>query len=175
MASSYSADTAPRSAALGFAITLLLLLVCVAAQSTWPAWLRLRGQVPELTLAAVLSIGLTTGGTSGLTAGFLGAFLWASVTGLPVGNLFFSYMGLGFLAGAMRGRMFSDRVLLALILVAGGVIVAAVVNLLVAPPPSPQSWVIVVLDRALYSALVTIPIYSLSRLLSRYYPEPDDL
>jgi cell shape-determining protein MreD len=147
----------------------------VAAQSTWPTWLRLRGQVPDLALAAVLSIGLTTGGLSGLTAGFLGAFFWASVAGLPMGNLFVSYMGLGFLAGAMRGRMFSDRILLAAILVAAGVIVAAVVSLLLAPPPSPQSWIAVVFNRALYSALLTVPIYSLMRLLARYYPEPEDL
>lgn len=173
--SSYLTPAAPRSALYGFLTSLLLMLVCVAAQSTWAPWLRMRGQVPELALAAVLCIGLTTGGLSGLTAGFLGAYLWASVAGLPMGNLFISYMLLGFLAGAMRGRMFSDRLLLAAIVVAAGVIIAAVINLLLAPPPSPQSWVSAVLARALISAVLTIPIYSLMRYLSRYYPEPEDL
>ncbi|MHB8994441.1 MAG: rod shape-determining protein MreD [Armatimonadota bacterium] len=175
MATSYVSAAAPRSALYGFIVTLLLLLVCVAAQSTWAPWLRMHGQVPELALAAVLSIGLTTGGPSGLLAGFLGAFLWASVTGLPVGNLFISYMTLGFLAGTMRGRMFSDRVLLAAIVVMAAVIVASVIGLLIAPPPSPQSWVSAVLFRAVFSGLLTIPVYSLMRFLSRYYPEPDDL
>lgn len=175
MATSYVSPAAPRSALYGSVLTLLLLLVCVAAQSVWAPWLRMHGQVPQLALAAVLSIGLTTGGPSGLLAGFLGAFLWASVTGLPVGNLFISYMTLGFLAGAMRGRMFSDRVLLAAIVVMAAVIVAAIIGLLLAPPPSPQAWVSAVFFRALFSGLLTIPIYSLMRLLSRYYPEPDDL
>lgn len=175
MASSYSSPAAPRSPVYGYLVSLLLLLVCVAAQSTWAPWLRLRGQVPELALAAVLSIGLTTGGLNGLVAGFLGAYLWASVTGVPIGNLFISYMTLGFLAGMMRGRMFSDRLLLATIVVAAGVLVAAIIGLLIAPPPSPQAWISAILARALFSGLLTLPIYSLMRLLSRYYPEPDDL
>ena len=175
MASSYSAAAAPRSALLGLALTFALLLICVAAQSTWPTWLRLHGQVPDLTLAAVISLGLTTGSLSGLTAGFVGGFLWGSVAGLPLGNLFVSHMGLGFLAGAMRGRMFSDRLLLAVIVVAAGVMVAAVVNLVLAPPPSPQQWVSAVLARAVFSGLLTVPIYALTRFLSRYYPEPEGL
>lgn len=175
MASSYLAPDTRRSALLGGAITFLVLLICVAAQSTWPTWLRLRGQPPDLALAAVLSIGLTTGAGSGAMAGFLGAYLWASVAGVGMGSVFVSHMGLGFLAGAMRGRMFSDRLSLAVILVAAGVIVAAVVNLLLAPPASPQSWVSVVLARAVYSAIATIPIYSLMHYLARHYPEPEDL
>lgn len=175
MPTSYFAAGAPRSVWYGVVVTVLLLLVCVAAQSTWAPWLRLRGQVPELALVAVLSIGLTTGSFGGLLAGFLAAFLWASASGLPVGNLFVSYMGLGFLAGAMRGRMFSDRILLAMIVVAVGVIIAAVVGLLLAPPASPQSWVSAVFFRALFSALLTVLVYPLMRYLSRYYPEPEDL
>lgn len=175
MASSYSAPTAPRSAWMGFAVSLLLLLLAAAAQSTWPQWLRLYGQVPDLTLAAVLSIGLTTGAPSGLTAGFLGAYLWASIAGLPIGNLFVSHMGLGFLAGAMRGRMFSDRLLLAMIVVAAAVVVAAVVNLVLAPPPTLGNWISAVFTRALFSGLLAMPVYGLMRWLSRYYPKPEDL
>lgn len=175
MASSYLPPAAPRSSVYASVITVLLLLVAVSAQSAWAPWLRLRGQVPELTLALVLSIGLTTGGVWGLVGGFLGAFLWASVTGLPMGNLFVSYMALGFLAGAMRGRMFSDRILLAMIVIAAGVILAAVINLLLAPPPSPQAWISAVFARAAFTALLAVPLYSLMRYLSRYYPEPEDL
>ncbi|MEI6500703.1 MAG: hypothetical protein WCP21_06705 [Armatimonadota bacterium] len=175
MASSYLPAAAPRSPVYGAVITVLLLLVCVSAQSAWAPWLRMRGQVPELALAAALSIGLTTGGFGGLLAGFLGAFMWASVSGLPMGNLFVSYMTLGFLAGAMRGRMFSDRLLLAMIVSAAGVIIAGVVNLLLAPPPIPQAWISAVLARAMFTALLTVPLYSLMRYLSRYYPEPGEL
>lgn len=175
MRSSYTLAEPKRSATLGFFISFLLLLACVAAQAAWPSWLRLRDQTPDLALAAVLSIGLTCGGLSGLTAGFLGAFLWGSVASVPMGNLFLSYMGLGFLTGAMRGRMFADRLLLAAILVGAGEIVASVVNLVLAPPPSAQAWVAAVFARALFSALLTIPLYLLMRFLSRYYPEPEDI
>ncbi|MEN6640851.1 MAG: hypothetical protein ABFE08_00250 [Armatimonadia bacterium] len=175
MESSYVSSGPERSALKGYIFTVLVLLICVAAQAVWPPWLRLRGQPPDLTLAAVLSIGLTTGAMSGLFSGFLGAYLWASVAGVAMGNLFISHMGLGFLSGAMRGKMFSDRLSLAVILVAAGVVVASVINLLLAPPPSPQSWVIAVLAKAIYSGIMTIPLYGLMRVLARHYPDPQDL
>jgi cell shape-determining protein MreD len=174
MAASYVPVGAHRSAVLGHVLSLLLLLLLAAAQSTWPTWLRLSGQAPELVLAAVISLGLACGGATGLTAGFIGAFLWASLADMPMGNLFISYMGLGFVAGTMRGRMFSDRVSLAAILVAASVIVAALIKLILAPPPSPESWLAVVFARAVFSALATIPIYPLVRLLSQYYPLPEE-
>jgi hypothetical protein len=74
----------------------------------------------------------------------------------------------------MRGRMFSDRLSVATILVAGGVIVAAIINLLLAPPPSPQSWIAVVFARAVFTGLITIPIYPLVRWLSQYHPLPEE-
>jgi len=174
MAVSYVPVGTHRSAVLSHVLSFLLLLVLAAAQVTWPTWLRLSGQPPCLVLAAVISLGLTCGGPGGLTAGFVGAFLWAAVADLPMGNLFVSYMGLGFLAGTMRGRMFSDRLSLAAILVAAGVILAAIVSLLLAPPPSPQSWIAAVGARAVATALATIPIYPLVRWLSQYYPLPEE-
>jgi cell shape-determining protein MreD len=175
MAVSYVPAGPHRSAVVGHALTFVLLLVCVSAQIAWPGWLKLHGQAPDLTLAAVISLGLTAGAPAGALAGFLGAFLWASVAALPMGNLFIAHMGLGFLAGAMRGRMFSDRLSLAMILIGAGVIVAAIVNLLLAPPPTPQSWISVVLARAFYGAVAAMAIYPLVRLLSRYYPVPEEL
>lgn len=175
MAVSYVPAGDRRSATLGHALSGALLLVCVSAQYVWPNWLELYGQAPDLTLVAVISVGLITGGFSGLVAGFLGAVLWASVAGAPMGNLFISHMGLGFLAGAMRGRMFSDRLSLAMIVIAAGIVVAAITNLLLAPPPNPQAWVSAVLARAVYGALIAVAIYPLVRLLSRYYPAPEEL
>ncbi len=174
MAASYVPVGASRSAALGHALSSLLLLVLAAAQATWPTWLRLGGEAPSLVLAAVISLGLACGGPGGLTAGFIGAFLWGAIADLPMGNLFVSHMGLGFLAGTMRGRMFSDRMSVAAILVAAGVIVAAITKLLLAPPLSPESWVAVVFARAVFSALLTVPIYPLARWLSQYYPLPEE-
>lgn len=175
MAVSYLAGRRQGSVALGHTISALVLLVLASAQSTWPAWFRLQGQPPDLVLIAVLTLGLTAGAMPGLVAGFLGAFIWAAISGVPMGHLFIAYMGLGFVAGSMRGRMFSDRLSLAVIIVAAGVFVASVISLMLAPPPSPQSWVAAVLARAVYSAALTIPIYPLTRYLAHYYPEPDEL
>ena len=80
MASSYLPAAAPRSNVYAAVITVLLLLVCVSAQSAWAPWLRLRGQVPELALAVVLSIGLTTGGFWGLLSGTVASVaMWEMV------------------------------------------------------------------------------------------------
>lgn len=160
---------------MGFVVTLLLMIICAAAQSTWPGWLRLQSQAPNLTLATVICLGLGTGGASGLTAGFLGAFLWGSVSSVTLGQLFISHMGLGFLAGSLRGRVFADRVLMAVLLVGVAVVVASFVELIVAPPPAPQPWAVQTMVRALYSAAVAAPIYLLVRSLRRFYPAPETL
>lgn len=160
---------------MGFVVTLLLMIVCAAVQSTWPAWLRVHSQAPHLTLAAVICLGLGTGGGSGLTAGFLGALLWGSVSSATLGQLFLSHMGLGFLAGALRGRVFADRVLMAMLLVGIGVLGASIVELLLAPPPSPQPWIGQALVKALYSAALAAPVYMLVRSVRRFYPEPETL
>jgi cell shape-determining protein MreD len=155
-------------------ISALMLLLMAAWQSTWPLWLKLQGQGPEITLAAVVCIGLVAGGPAGLVAGFIGAWLWASVSSAPMGNLFVSYMSLGLLAGSLRGRMYSDRITVAMIIVAVSVVMASVIRLVLAPPPSPQSWLVVVTIRSLYSAVMAIPIYLMVRAVRRYYPEADE-
>jgi cell shape-determining protein MreD len=160
---------------LGFVVTVLLMIVCAAAQSTWPGWLRVQSQAPNLTLAVAICLGLSTGGGSGLTAGFLGAFLWGAVSSSTLGHLFLSHMSLGFFAGSLRGRVFADRVLIAVLLVGVGALLAAVVELVVAPPAGPQPWLTQTLLRALYSAAMAVPIYLLVRSLRRFYPEPETL
>jgi hypothetical protein len=84
-------------------------------------------------------------------------------------------MGLGFLAGSLRGRVFSDRVSIAVLLVGVGVVVAALTELLLAPPPGPQRWFVPMLVRAVYSAVAAVPVYLLLRSLARFYPEPGKL
>jgi hypothetical protein len=175
MATSYFSAGTHRSPALGHLLSFVGLLICVSAQFAWPGWLKIHGQAPDLTLVAIISVGLVAGAPAATVAGFIGAFLWGSVAAVPMGNLFISHMGLGFLAGAMRGRMFSDRLSLAMILVAAGVIVASIVNLVLAPPANPEFWVGAVFSRAIYAAIVTVGVYPLMRLLGRYYPIPEEL
>jgi len=101
--------------------------------------------------------------------------LWGSVSSATLGQLFISHMGLGFVAGALRGRVFADRVLMAVLLVGIGAIIASLVELLLAPPASPQPWIGQTLVSALYSAAAAAPIYLLVRALRRFYPEPETL
>lgn len=168
-------DYSPEDGFLGIVISTLLMIICAAAQTTWPSWLRLYGQVPDLTLGAVICVGLCTGANSGLQAGFLGAFFWGAVSSSPWGNLFLSHMGLGLVAGSLRGRVFADRISIAVLLVALGEVLASIVQLLLAPPPSPQAWFGHMLMRALYSGLLAVPLYLLVRALRRHYPEPEVL
>ena len=152
---------------------MLLTVLCAAAQTTWPPWLRVHGQVPDLVLGLVVCVGLCTGAQSGFLTGFLGAYFWGAVSSSPWGNLFLSHMGLGFVAGSLRGRVFADRVLVAMLLVALAEVIASLVQLLLAPPPSPQAWLGQLLVRALYSGVLAVPLYLLVRGLARYYPEPE--
>jgi hypothetical protein len=160
---------------MGTVVTVLLMIICAAAQSTWPMSLRLGGQAPDLVLAIAICLGLRAGAFSGFTAGFIGAYLWGAVSSAGLGHLFVSHMGLGFLAGALRGRVFADRILIAMLLVAIGGGLSALVELVMAPPASPKAWFVQVLVRTLYSALIALPLYLLVQALGRYYPEPENL
>ena len=152
----------------------VVLIVCAGLQLAWPEWLRIHEQAPDLTLAAILSIGLTTGLAEGLTAGFIGAYLWGAASDSPLGNLFLTHMSLGLLAGSLRGRVFADRISVAVGLVIAGVAVASLVRLVLWPPPSPQRWITLVLSQSLYSGLLTPPVYLLARALA-WRKSPDTL
>jgi len=159
---------------LFYAISALLLLLTVATQYAWPPWLHIRGARPELALVAVLSIGLMRGPTAGCVAGFVAAYLSASIGSLPMGGQFITLMGIGLLAGLLRGGLFSTRITVAVVASLVGSIAAWLINLILAPPAEPLSWFRLMIMTALSTAVWSIPVFALFRAVGRRFAADTD-
>jgi len=174
MAVSYGLLAPRGSVILGHILAFVLLVVLGALQSSWPTWLRVSSQPPDLVLATVIMLGLHAGCMAGVFAGFSGALIWGSLAHVPLGHLFIAYMSLGYFAGALRGRMFSERLPVAMILAALGIIGAALVEFVFVPPPSPQIWAKTTVARVLLGLVITGLLFPIVRYVARVYPQVEE-
>lgn len=147
-------------------------IIFVAWQSAWPAWLRPGGQTPDLAVALVISVGLTRGVTEGSWTGLSAALLVGSLLHLPLGGLFVSHMGLGAVAGLLRGRIFSDRIVVATLVTFVAVIVANFIELVFYPPPAFLPWLIGTTAQAVFSGLAAAPLFAAVRATASRFPTP---
>lgn len=138
----------------------ILLVIAVAIERTWPGWLLVQGQGPEVVVAAIVGIALSAGPVAGCFGGLVGALLLGGVEGAWLGGAFVAYMSLGVIVGLMRGSLLAERVLVACLIVVVATPLVELVRMLFAAPPSPTPWLVRVLVEAPYSALVAAPIYA---------------
>ncbi len=152
----------------------LLLLSC-ATQYAWPPWLQTGGATPQLALIAVLSMGLIRGPLSGCAAGMIAAYVCASIGSLPMGGQFITYMGVGLLAGFLRGGVFSTRIVVAVVASLVASIAGALITLILAPPGEPLSWLRLMLTTAVVTALWSIPVFAVFRAVGYRFTKDRDM
>lgn len=146
------------------------MFLCAALQTAWPTWLMLGGQRPDLVLVLTLAAGLARGPQEGLVAGFLGALFLGSAQTLPLAPLFAELMVVGFVSGLLRGRLVSDRSIVAILLTFVAATVIAVITLILAPPAAPGMWLKATLWLAIYSAALAAPLFAAVNVLNAQYP-----
>lgn len=148
-------------------------LVLAALEMAWTPWLRLGGTVaPNLVLAAVVLVGLFRGPLEGAWMGLAGGLCLGALGDWDLGGMFLAYMGCGIGIGILGQTIFSNRLPVLMLTVLFAVVVAGVVGLIFAPPPTFGGWIGDLLLRALYSAVVTIPLAWLARLLLPHRSAP---
>ena len=151
-----------------------VLLLSIVLEHTWPPWLHIGWACPQLGLVAVLSIGLVCGSTAGAVAGFFGAIFAAATGSLPMGGLFITYIGTGFIAGSLSGRIFSTRITVAVIASLAATAAASLIHLILAPPPEFIPWLRTAALTVISTGLWAIPVYALFRAIgARLTPEPN--
>jgi len=151
-----------------------LLLLFVGVEHSWPPWLQIGWTCPQLGLVAVLSIGLVSGPTAGAVAGLFGAFFAAAAGSLPMGGLFITYIGTGFIAGSLSGRIFSTRIIVAVMVSLAAAAAASIIYLILAPPPQFLPWLRTAALTVISTGLWAIPVYALFRgVAARLMPEAD--
>ena len=147
-----------------YLLALAIILLCVCFQDAWPYWLRLAGQSPALVVAVIACLGLLRGAADGCLAGLVGALLLAGSGHVALGGLSLSYMALGASAGLLRGTLFAERLLVAVLIAAVGVIATNILQMLFVPPREFVVWLGDTLASAAFTALVTPLLFWLARL-----------
>ncbi len=142
-----------------YVLYIVLLAACTALQHTWPGWLLVCGRAPDLVLAAVVCIALSGGPLLGCYAGLCGGLLLGSTEAAWLGGYFVGYMSAGTAVGLVRGRLFADRVVVAVVIVLCAVPVVDLIRLIFAPPASPGAWFVQTLVGGPYSAILAVPVY----------------
>jgi cell shape-determining protein MreD len=148
-----------------FAYAILLVLI-TAIERTWPGWLLVYSQGPNLVIASVIAIGLCAGPVAGCFGGLIGGLLLGSVEGSWLGGVFVGYMTLGLAVGLMRGTLLAERAPVAALVTLAAVPLVEVIRLIFAAPPSPGPWLIETALSAPYSALLAMPIFAIFRLVA---------
>ncbi len=144
----------------------ILLMLMTAVGRTWPGWLLIFGQGPELVVASVVAVGLCAGPVAGCYAGLVGALLLASVEGAWLGGAFFAFMLLGAVVGLLRGSLLAERAPMAALVTLAAVPIVEVIRLLFAAPPDPGPWLLHTAVAAPYSALLAIPVFGIFRAVT---------
>jgi hypothetical protein len=151
----------------------ILLTLLTAIERTWPGWLLIQGQGPQLVVAAVVSIALCAGPVPGCFGGLIGALLLGSVENAWLGGTFFAFMALGLVVGLLRGALLAERAPMAALVTLAAVPAVEIIRLLFAAPPSPGPWLLQTIIAAPYSGLLALPVFAgfqaITRLLA---PEP---
>lgn len=150
-----------QSALIGF----IILLLSTALQSAWPTWLRIGEQPPNLLLAAVMCIGLVRGAFDGSLAGLVAALLLGGSSHTPVGGLFAGYMVVGAIAGLLRGSIFAERVLVAMLISCVGVLVFETLRMFFMPPYELAVTLRAMFWSALFTALSAPVMFWAARLI----------
>ena len=156
-----------------YLLEFVAVLVLAALELSWAPWLKLGGAVaPNLVLIAVVLVGLFRGPLEGAWLGLVGAMCAGALGDFPLGGLFAAYMGCGVILGILGQTIFSNRLPLLMLTVFLATLVAGLVEMVFTPPPVFASWLAHLLLQALYSALVTLPLAWLARILLPHPSSP---
>jgi len=144
---------------------LVAALLLAATESAWAPWLKIAQQAPALVLVLVVLVGMFRGPVEGAWTGLVGALCLGALTSFPLGGLFAGFMGCGVAAGLLGQQVVPDRISVLMFVVFLGVIGARVVGLIFMPPPRFGFWMGVTLIQACYSAVASIPLAWLARIV----------
>ncbi len=153
--------------ALAYAVLMYLL---TALQAAWPSFAFVGGTKPDLLIIAAIGIGLSRGPVPGLVAGLAAGFLASVVETGPIGALVVSSMGVGYLSGRLRGRLYAESVPVAALVCALGALLAEIVRLLIAPPPDPASLLVSGPARVGFALVLGPVLYLLLKAVNRRWP-----
>ncbi|MGD8240825.1 MAG: rod shape-determining protein MreD [Armatimonadota bacterium] len=144
--------------------------VAAAAQTSLIPFVAIGEVKPNVVIVLLACIALVRGPVAGAGLGLLGGFLLAALEGVSLGQQIAGSMVASFLAGTLRGRIFTERPSVSLLVGFSAVIVAGAVSYLAAPRQPLLRWLQAIGLEAVYSAVLAIPFYMFARWVDRLLP-----
>jgi rod shape-determining protein MreD len=140
-----------------------LLLLAATIQGNLPSWLIFKGARPDLILVVIIVTALTLDPVTGTVIGFVAGFVHGSIVGESVGSFIVSRTIIGFAAGCVTIRLFSENPVVPVVAAGGLTFAGEGLFLLLNPIPDFTTALNIMLAKALYNSLLALIAYWILR------------
>lgn len=137
----------------------VLILFAAALQGNLPEWLIFKGGQPDLILVVLIATALTLDPVAGAVLGFLAGLVHGSIAGVSLGSFIVTRTIIGYAAGSMTVRLFSDNPVVPVVAAGGLTFVGEFIFLLANPTPDLIGGINTILAKSLYDSLLTIIVF----------------
>ena len=144
---------------------IIMLLLAGALQGNLPHWLVIKGARPDFLLVVLIAVSLTQDPLTGAVLGFLAGLIHGSIVGINIGSFIVSRTIIGFAAGSVTIRLFSENPVVPVLAAGGLTFVGEALFLLANPAPDMLASLNIVLFKSLYNSLLTLIVYWFLRWL----------
>jgi rod shape-determining protein MreD len=141
----------------------ILLFIAGALQGNMPMWLSIKGARPDLILVVLIATALTMDSFAGSVLGFLAGLIHGSIVEQSLGSFIVSRTIVGFAAGMVTVRLFSENPMVPVVAAGGLTFVGEGIFLLANPAPDLAASVTVVFWKSLFNSSLTLIAYWLLR------------
>jgi len=142
-----------------YLLPVAMLILAGALQSNIPSWMVIKDARPDFILVVLISISLTLDPGTGAVLGFIAGLIHGSIVGISLGSFIASRTIIGFAAGSVTIRLFSENPIVP-VLAAGGLTFAGeIVFLLTNPANDFLASISIVLCKSLYNSLLTLILF----------------
>lgn len=142
-----------------YILPMLLILLAAGLQGNLPEWMLIKGGQPDLILVALIATALMLDPTTGAVLGFFAGLVQGSIVSDSLGSFIVTRTIIGYAAGTLTVRMFSDNPVVPVIAAGGLTFVGEFIFLLANPTPNLIGAINTILAKSLYDSLLTIIVF----------------
>lgn len=136
-----------------------MLVFAGALQGNIPSWMVIKGARPDLILVVLITIALGLDPGAGAVLGFLAGLIHGSIVGVSLGSFIASCTIIGFAAGFVTIRMFSENPIVPVIVAGVLTFAGEIMFLLTNPVAGFLVSLNIVLFKTLYNSLLTLILF----------------
>ena len=141
----------------------ITLIIAAGLQGNWPRSITLFGATPDFVLVLLIAYALAADPSFGATIGFIAGLIHGGAAGTSLGSFIVTRTIVGFLAGLVTTRLFSDNPIVPVISAAWLTLVGDGLFLLANPRPDLANAMRMVAGECILNAVLTLLLYCILR------------